>query len=303
MKPDVVVSPDPGGAIAAPTRVHDLIVLTKARLNALVVATSAGGYYMAARPVDPATLVITAIGTGLVACGAAAINQVDEREIDRLMMRTRRRPVADGRMSPAEGRAIAYTLAAVGFGLLWLGSTATAAFIALATFLIYALVYTPMKRKTSLATVVGAIPGALPPLIGWTAAGASLAHPGAWGLFSLMFVWQLPHFLAIAWMCREDYARGGLPMLSVIDRDGRLTGLQAMLWAATLVPVSQLPTLAGLATGVYAIGALVLGIGHFVLAAGFARRPTDGNARALFYGSITYLPLLWTLMAIARSPF
>jgi protoheme IX farnesyltransferase len=303
MKPDVAVSPGPGGAITARTRVNDLAVLTKARLNALVVATSAGGYYMAARPVDPATLVVTALGTGLVACGAAAINQVDERDIDRLMQRTRLRPVADGRMSPGEGRAIALALSAAGLVLLWLGANVTAAIIALATLLIYAFVYTPMKRRTSLATVVGAIPGALPPLIGWTAASGSLAHPGAWALFSIMFVWQLPHFLAIAWMCREDYARGGLPMLSVIDRHGRLTGLQAMLWAATLVPLSQLPLLAGLTTGTYAAGALVLGIGHFVLAATFARRPTDANARALFYGSITYLPLLWTLMAIARSPF
>ena len=185
-------------------------------------------------------------------------------------------------MSPAEGRAIAFgargrsVSACCGSG-----STATAAIVALATFLIYALVYTPLKRRTSLATVVGAVPGALPPLIGWTAAGARSRIRGAWALFSLMFVWQLPHFLAIAWIYREDYARGGLPMLPVIDRDGRLTGLQAMLWAATLVPVSQLPVLAGLTTGAYAIGALVLGIGQFVLAVDVraAAAPTATPAR------------------------
>jgi heme o synthase len=298
MRTNALAPPDPRGASTFRTKLHDIAVLTKARLNALVVLTSAGGYDLATRgPLDVGTLVVTAIGTGLVATGAAAFNQVDERETDRLMVRTRLRPIADGRMSMNEGRAIAGALSGLGLALLLLATNRTAPLIALTTLVLYTLVYTPLKRRTSLATVVGAIPGALPPLIGWTAAGGSLADPGAWALFSIMFVWQLPHFLAIAWMCREDYARARMPMLSVIDRDGRLTSLQALLWAATLVPISQLPLLSGLTGPAYGIGALVLGVGQVVLALNFARRRTDASARSLFYGSITYLPLLWILLA------
>jgi protoheme IX farnesyltransferase len=303
MRPDALAPPDPAGALSpARSKLQDLVVLTKLRLNALVVITSAGGFYLATRgPLDAVALALTAAGTGLVASGAAAFNQVDERDTDRLMQRTRARPVADGRMTSVEGRAIALALAAIGLGLLWAAANVTAMLIALATLVIYAGVYTPLKRRTSLATIVGAVPGALPPLIGWTAAGGSLADPPAWALFALMFVWQLPHFLAIAWLYRDDYARAGLPMLPVIDRDGRLTGLQAMLWAATLVPVSQLPFLSRLTSGPYAFGALFLGLALLWLAASFARRRTDANARALFYGSITYLPLLWVLMAVGKQ--
>jgi protoheme IX farnesyltransferase len=165
----------------------------------------------------------------------------------------------------------------------------------------YALVYTPLKRRSSLSTVVGAVPGALPPLIGWAAAGGSLATLAPWSLFGFMFLWQLPHFLAIAWIYRDEYARAGLPMLPVIDAAGAMTGRQAMLWAATIIPVSELPFLLGIASGVYAIGALVLGVGQLVLAMQFALRRSLGTARALFYGSITYLPLLWILMALSRT--
>ncbi len=302
MKSDVLApATPPQDAAAAASKLHDVFVLTKARLNSLVVATSAGGFYMAATaPVDLPRLLVASTGTALVACGAAAFNQVDERDIDRLMHRTRQRPVANGRMSVAEARMIAAGLSALGLGLLAAGTNLTATAVALATLLIYVFVYTPMKRLTSLSTVVGAVPGALPPLIGWTAAGGSLASPGAFALFAIMFVWQLPHFLAIGWMCREDYARARLQMLPVIDRNGQLTGLQTLLWSATLIPLSQLPLLSGLTTSVYGAGALVLGIGLFVLAAMFARRRTDANARALFYGSITYLPLLWLLMGFCK---
>jgi protoheme IX farnesyltransferase len=287
--------------VVAASKFHDIFVLTKARLNSLVVATSAGGFYLAApSPIDWPRLLVASAGTALVACGAAAFNQVDERDLDRTMHRTRHRPVASGRMSVSEARVIAAALSAIGLALLALAASLTATVIALATLLIYVFVYTPMKRRTSLATVVGAVPGALPPLIGWTAAGGSLAGPAPWALFAIMFVWQLPHFLAIGWMYRDDYARAQLPMLPVIDRNGQLTGLQALLWSATLIPISQLPLLSGVTTAVYGAGALVLGIGLFVLAAIFARRRTDANARALFYGSITYLPLLWLLMSVTK---
>ncbi len=281
--------------------IRDLIVLTKVRVNALVVATTAGGYYMAAPAViDWTTLILTCLFTALVASGAAAINQVDERDTDRLMTRTRQRPLAAERMTPATGRLIAVALSGAGLAGLWLIANLEAALVALVTLVTYALVYTPLKRRSSLSTVVGAGPGALPPLIGWAAAGGSLATLAPWSMFGFMFLWQLPHFLAIAWIYRDEYARAGLPMLPVIDAEGAMTGRQAMIWAATIVPVSELPFLVGLVSGAYAIGALILGIGQLALAARFAMRRTLETARALFYGSITYLPLLWLLMALTR---
>ena len=283
------------------SRITDLVILTKLRVNALVVATTAGGYYMASTgPIDPATLVVTCFGTALVASGAAAFNQVSERATDRLMDRTRTRPVADGRMSVTEGRVIATALSIAGLAMLWLGANAPAALTALATLVIYAAVYTPLKRHSSLATIVGAVPGALPPLIGWAAVTGTLADPAPWALFFIMFLWQLPHFLAIAWIYRDDYARAGLPMLPVVDRQGAMTGRQVTLWAATIVPFSELPYLLGLTTGVYAVGAFVLGIAQAAIAIAFAIKRTQTSARALFYASITYLPLLWLLMSFAR---
>ena len=284
------------------TSASDLLVLMKVRLNALVVFTSAAGYYLAVQgPASATDGVIACLGTALVASGAAALNQVSERDLDRLMLRTSDRPVATGRMTSTLARVIALALGATGLGALWYSANVTAVAIALATFLIYILVYTPMKRHSSLATVIGAVPGALPPLIGWTAAGGALLSRAPWALLAIMFFWQLPHFLAISWLYREDYARAGLPMLSVIDRDGRMTGRQALVWAAALVPVSLLPSIVGLSTAAYAIGALVLGVGFTALAAFFASERSTGSARLLFLGSITYLPLLWILMAAMKA--
>jgi protoheme IX farnesyltransferase len=283
------------------TIVNDLFVLMKVRLNALVVFTSAAGYYLAVYgPLDYIDGAIACVGTALVASGAAAINQVSERDLDALMTRTRNRPVAAGRMSATAGTAIGIALALVGLAALWYASNLTAVALALATFLIYVAIYTPMKRASSLSTVIGAIPGALPPLIGWTAAGGPLFARAPWALFAIMFLWQLPHFLAIAWMCRDDYARAKLPMLTVIDTDGRMTGRQALAWAAALVPVSLLPAIAGVAAPSYAVGALLLGFAFAGLAAYFAARRTHDSARLLFLGSITYLPLLWILMAVTK---
>src|SRR5579863_650602 len=276
----------------------DLLILMKVRLNALVVFTAAAGYYLAVwGPLDITDGVIACLGTALVASGAAALNQVAERDLDRLMLRTNDRPVATGRMSSATGQIIAVALGAAGLGALWYAANPTAVAVAFATFLIYVVIYTPMKRHSSLATVIGAVPGALPPLIGWTAAGGALMTLTPWALFAIMFLWQLPHFLAISWLYRDDYARAGLPMLSVIDTDGRMTGRQALVWAAALVPVSLLPSVVGLSTVAYAVGALILGLGFTALAGHFARQRSTASARLLFLGSITYLPLLWILMA------
>ena len=280
------------------TRLDDLVVLTKIRLNALVVATTAGGYYMAApRSIDLASLAITCLGTALVASGASAINQVDERDTDRLMNRTRTRPVAEGRIGAGEGRIIALVLSAVGLLLLRLGASTGAALVALATLVTYALIYTPLKRRTSLATVVGAVPGALPPLIGWTA-GRGAIDAGGWALFAIVFLWQIPHFMAIAWMYRDDYRRAGFPMLPVVDPDGARTGRQAVLYALALVPVSLVPALVGVAGLAYFWFALALGLSFLVLSARFARVRSEARARALFYGSLLYLPLIWAAMIL-----
>jgi heme o synthase len=285
-----------------PSRIADWITLAKIRLNTLVVATTAGGYYMAAYgDVDLLRLVLTCLGTALVAAGASAFNQVSERDTDALMDRTRSRPVAVKRMSPREGRVVAAVLSAVGLGILGAVISLLAMWVALATLFSYVILYTPMKRLSSFSTVVGAVPGALPPMIGWAAGRGSINEVAGWSLFFIMFVWQLPHFLAIAWIYREDYGRAGLPMLTVIDHSGAMTGRQMVLWAATLVPVSVLPTVFGLATQVYGIGVLVLGLAQFALTVRFAFSRTKANARAVFFASIIYLPLLWALMAFART--
>jgi protoheme IX farnesyltransferase len=239
------------------------------------------------------------LGTLLVASGASAFNQVYERDLDALMDRTRERPVADGRMSVGQANTLAAGFTIAGLVLLWLGANAAAALVAFATLLCYMAIYTPLKRRTSLATIVGAVPGALPPIIGWAAARGTV-DVVAWSLFLIMFVWQLPHFLAIAWMYRDDYAKAGLPILTVLDTDGRMTGMQMTLWAATLVPASVLPFVVHLTSRTYAVGAIVLGVALAGLALNFLWSRTRANARWLFLGSITYLPLLWLLMAIGR---
>lgn len=303
MKPDVAYAKatDNSGS-RAHSKIRDILILAKVRVNALVVATTAGGYYMGAREsIDLGVLALAAIGTALVASGAAAINQVTERDLDRLMVRTRTRPLADGRMTVAEGAWISGALAAAGLLILWLTTNAVATIVAFATLVSYAAVYTPLKRRTSLSTVVGAVPGALPPMIGWAAAANSVAGVAPWSLFLIMFFWQLPHFLAIAWIYREDYGRAGMPMLPVVDKLGAVTGRQSALWAASLVPFSQLPYLLGMSNAVYAVSALALGIAQFALAVAFARHRSEANARRLFVASIIYLPLLWILLAIGKQ--
>ena len=279
---------------------NDLLVLTKVRLNSLVVFTTAGGYYMGATgPIHPLLMLNACIGTALVASGTAAFNQIHERDVDRLMERTRHRPMVQGRLGVGQANAWAYGLSALGTLMLWLGANPLAAALALATLLLYVVVYTPLKTRSSLATVVGAVPGALPPMIGWAASHGS-AEFVSWSLFAIMFFWQLPHFLAIAWMYREDYARAKMPMLPVIDVDGAMTGRQAVVYAAALVPTSVLPMIFGLTGRAYGIGALVLGITLSVVAMVFAMNRSRENARTLFLASITYLPLLLILMAASR---
>ncbi len=279
----------------------DFVTLTKPRVNTLVLVTTIIGFHLgnAGGGVDYALLFNTVVGTFLVASGAAAFNQVLERDIDAKMRRTMGRPLPDGRLSAREATWFATALSATGLLQIGLGANWLAAGLAAATLGSYALVYTPLKRVTSLATVIGAVPGALPPMIGWAASRGSLSRE-AWVLFAIVFFWQMPHVLAISWMYREDYERGGVRVLPVGDPGGRSTALQMVNYAAALIPVSLLPTVVGLAGRVYFGGAIVLGIGMLALAIRFAQDRTALRARQLFLASLVYLPLLWVLMLANR---
>lgn len=282
---------------AAPTRTRkawsDYLELTKPRLNLLVVITTWAGYYLGMRDDAPLALMLhTVVGTTLVAGGASVLNQVWEKDTDRLMRRTRRRPLPDARLQPGPALWFGVVLTLVGLAELWFLANPLAALVAVATVLSYVIVYTPMKLKSSLSTIVGAVPGALPPLIGWAAATDTLSL-GGWVLFGIVFLWQMPHFLAIAWMHRDDYAQAGMPLLPVLEPSGYSTGRQALLYAAATIPVSLLPTLIGLAGPRYLITAIVLGAVVLWLSLEFAATRTHVTARRLFFATIIYLPLLW----------
>jgi protoheme IX farnesyltransferase len=278
--------------------IADYVSLTKPRLNFLVVLTSAAGYYLGgAFAPDLFKMAQAVIGTALVAGGSAVLNQVYERDTDARMRRTRMRPLPDQRVSPTDAGVFGLLLSGAGLALLAFATNWVAATLALATLALYLLVYTPMKRTSHLSTLVGAVPGALPAVIGWAAARGDIAI-GGWTLFAIVFLWQIPHFMAIAWMYRDDYRSAGFPMLPVIEPDGLRTGQQALLYAAALLPVSIGPSVVGIAGWAYFWLALVLGLALLVLAARFARARTDGSARALFFGSIIYLPLIWAVMVL-----
>lgn len=283
------------------SRASDYVALAKPRLNLLVVITTAVGFYLGTRnEINLLMFFHTVVGTALVAGGSAAMNQIYERRVDALMNRTKRRPLPDGRLSVMEAGVFALVLSVVGLLQLAIGANFLAAMVALTTLVTYVAVYTPLKLKTSFATVVGAVPGALPPMIGWAAATGVLSRE-AWVLFAIVFLWQMPHFLAIAWLYRDEYARAGFPLLPVVEPDGRSTARQVTAYAAALLPVSLAPTALGLATDTFFIGALVLGSVFLGLAVAFARAQTRDRARWLFLGSILYLPLVWGLLVATRA--
>ena len=276
----------------------DYVTLTKPRLNFLVLLTTIAAYSLGSK--DSSTLVKmihTFVGTALVAGGASALNQVWERETDRLMKRTRLRPVADARLSATQGNVFGVLLCALGAAQLWIFVNPLTSIVAIVTALSYVIFYTPLKPVTSLSTLAGAIPGALPAVIGWTAATNTLSIE-AWVLFGIVFMWQMPHFLALAWMYRDEYAAAGIKLLPVIEPDGRSTGRQAVLYSAALVPMSLMPTLVGLASPWYLMGAITLGAILMLFSVEFAATRTMPAARRLFFGSILYLPILWTILVI-----
>jgi heme o synthase len=277
-----------------------LLDLTKFRLTSLVLLTTLVGFYIGQRGgLNYLMLLHTMLGTALVASGAAALNQFLEKDYDALMKRTRSRPLPSGRLQPDTALILGGVSSAVGIVYLALAVSVLTSMLAAATLVIYVLIYTPLKRVTTLNTVVGAVPGALPPLIGWTAARGEVTVEG-WSLFAILFFWQLPHFLAISWLYREEYQKAGFAMLSVSDPGGHRTGQHAVCHTLGLLPISLCPFVFGLTGAGYLAGALVLGGTFLAFAVQFARRLTPAAARKLFYVSILYLPVLLGLMVMDK---
>jgi len=275
-----------------------LMELVKVRLTGLVLVTTGIGFVVGARGrFDLLQLLHTLAGTGLLACGASALNQYLERDLDALMLRTQDRPLPSGRITPDFALAFGGACSLVGIIWLTLLTTLEAGAIGALTLVLYLFLYTPLKRVSTLNTIVGAVPGALPPLIGWAAATGQLSA-GGWSLFALQFFWQIPHFMAIAWLYRDDYARAGLKMLPVVEPSGERTGLQSISHSLGLLAVSLSPVVLGLAGLAYLGVALVLGLAMLGLAVRFARRLDRTAARWLFLASVTYLPLVLALLAL-----
>lgn len=281
---------------------RDYWVLTKPEVNFLVVISTLVGFYLAASgALDLARLLHTLLGTLLVASGTATLNQLMERGLDAQMRRTATRPLPAGRLSAARALGFGLALSVVGGVYLWLAVNALTSLLALSTLASYLLIYTPLKRRTPWCTFIGAFPGAMPPLIGWAGATGHLSSE-AWVLYGILFLWQFPHFLAIAWMYREDYARAGLLMLPRGDAEGRAMARMIVGYSLALLPISLLPTMMGQAGIVYFLGALVLGLMYLHSSARLAMARTNVLAKRLLMASIVYLPLVFALLMLDKRP-
>ena len=281
-------------------RTADFLELTKPRITLLVVATTLVGFYVGSRASMPFLLLChTLLGTGLVASGASALNQYLERHLDALMLRTLSRPLPAGRLQSGEALIFAVFISSAGMIYLFAFVNPLTSLLAALTLLGYLFLYTPLKTRTWLSTLIGAVPGALPTAMGWAAVNNGLSA-GAWVLFAIVFFWQLPHFYAIGWMYREDYARAGFPMLPIIDLSGARTGRQVNLYIVALVLATVLPSLMGLTGYAYLGGALALGVLFLAYGAIFARLRDRNSARRLFLVSVCYLPILLVLMALDK---
>ncbi len=283
-------------------RANAYVALTKPDVSFLVLITAAAGYYMGARgPVGWLHMIHTVFGTMLIAAGTAALNHYIERETDGNMRRTASRPLPSGVLRPGEALGFGVALCLAGAVDLYLTAGALASGLGVATCLSYLLAYTPLKKRTVWATFVGAFPGAIPPMIGWVAATGALGT-GAWLLFGILFLWQFPHFHAIAWMYREDYARAGIRMLPVVDREGKRTFRQIILYAAALVGVSLLPAILGLAGVLYFFGALVTSTALVQVCLWAANNKTNARAKWVLHATILHIPLLLGLMMYDKIP-
>ncbi len=280
--------------------VRDYIALTKPRITWLILMSTGIGYFFGLRgPVDYWRLVHTILGTGLIASGTAALNQWFEREADAKMHRTFRRPLPSGRISIGGALAFGVALSAAGFLELWLGVNLLTGLIGALTLASYLFLYTPLKQRTWWSTTVGAFPGAMPPLIGYAAASGVITAQ-AWILGAILFLWQFPHFYAIAWMYKEDYARAGIRMLPVVEPDCRSTARQIVLYGLVLIPVSLIPGILGMSGRIYVIGALLLGFWFLYSGVRVALERTLARARNVLVTSVLYLPLIYGLMLLDR---
>jgi protoheme IX farnesyltransferase len=272
------------------------LALTKPDVSFLVVMTTVAGYALGTRgPLDWLRMMHTVFGTTLIAAGTSALNHYFERDTDALMRRTASRPLPSGHLKPREAFWFGASLIAIGTIYLALATNALATVLGILTSVTYLCVYTPLKRRTTLATMIGAFPGAVPPLIGWAAARGTISLD-AWVLFAVLFLWQFPHFDAIAWMYREDYARAGIRMVPVGDREGKRTFREILITAALLVPVSLLPAVTGLAGVHYFFGALVLGIMLVEMCLWAAASKSNIRAKWLMHATVLHLPVLLGLL-------
>ena len=296
-------------AIKRHSRVHpgalaDYWALTKPEVNLLIAITTFAGFYLAlptqSHPFPFVLLAHTLVGTLLVAGGTGTLNQYVERGFDAQMRRTARRPLAAGRLEPSAALRFGILLSCAGGIYLAVAVNALASLLAVLTLVSYLFLYTPLKRKTPLCILVGAFPGAMPPLIGWAAASGRLSWE-AWVLYAMLFLWQFPHFMAIAWMYREDYARAGYLVLPFGIRRGPFMAWQSLVAPLALIPLSLTPTFLGHAGLIYAVGALLLGSGFFYYGARLALRRSNVIARRLLFASIIYLPLVFFLMMLDKT--
>jgi protoheme IX farnesyltransferase len=284
----------------AKARAAAYIELTKPRITFLIVLTSAAGFCLGSRgAVNYLTFANAMIGIGLLSSGIATLNQFMERDLDGLMRRTAERPLPSGRLFPFEALWFGVTLTLIAELYLALSVNLLTAVLGLTVIAGYLFLYTPLKTRTSLSTAVGAFPGAMPPLIGWAAARGEV-DVAAWVLFAILFLWQFPHFLAIAWMYREDYARAGIRMLPVVEPDGRVTGQQIIVYSLMLVPVSLLPAILGISGRFYFVAALMLGLLFLGTSIRAALSKSNQHARQLLLASVLYLPLLFGVMVLNR---
>ena len=278
----------------------DLLALTKPRVVVMILVTTLVGYYVGLTGApDYVRMLHLIVGTLLAAGGTLALNQYSERQVDALMERTRMRPLPDGRLQPLEALLFGTAITVLGIAYLAAFVGALSAAVTATTAVLYLFAYTPLKVRTALCTIVGAVPGALPPVTGWVAARDDLSL-GAWVLFGILFLWQLPHTLAIARLYRDDYARAGVRVLPVVDVDGSTTERQIVTGCLALLAVSLLPTLIGLTGGVYFTGALLLGLTFAVLGGWQALAPSTVSARRVLYASLLYLPALLALLAFDK---
>ena len=286
--------------LRARDRVAAYLELTKPRITFLIVLTAAAGFALASPGlVDYRAMLTAMVGIALLSSGIATLNQYMEKDLDALMRRTANRPLPTGKLLPGEALAFGAGLTVLAEIYLVVLVNPLSAVLGLTVIAGYLFGYTPLKTRTSLSTFVGAFPGAVPPLIGWASARGTVGVE-AWVLFAILFLWQFPHFLAIAWMYREDYTRAGILMLPVVEPDGRVTGQQIVLYTVMLLPVSLLPTLLGTAGKIYFVGAIILGLVFlcFSLRAAFSK--SRQAARQLLLASVIYLPLLFILMVLDR---